>query len=94
MKKLNEKDILLQQAIERDMRFAVHELIQQQIDVVEKLMERHAHLVTEPVRYNFCCGLIDQLRTHAGSIFIANGWAAAPQKCDGDAINFFTSDEP
>jgi hypothetical protein len=78
MKPLNETTVWAKEKLERDHRLAVQMMIQQQIDTVAGMMERHKELVKGPMHYNMCCGLIDQLKSHANAAFIADGHAAAP----------------
>ena len=88
MKPIDEKKVWSKEKLERDHRLAVMGMIQQQIDMVQGLMERHNELVKAPLHYNMCCGLLDQLKTHAVAAF-HDGGATAPQKPDGDNVTYF-----
>ena len=76
MKPLNELEVWSKEKLARDHRLAVMMMIQQQIDVVQELMERHKELVKAPLSYNMCCGLLDQLKTYSIGAFNDNGESA------------------
>ena len=88
MKPLDEKKVWAKEILARDHRLAVIMMIQQQIDVVQKLMERHQELVDAPLHYNMCAGLLDQLKTHSFAAF-NKGAGAATEKTDGATTPYF-----
>lgn len=88
MKPIDEKKVWSKEKLERDHRLAVMGMIQQQIDMVQGLMERHNELVKAPLHYNMCCGLLDQLKTHAVAAF-HDGGATAPQASTRDDVSYF-----
>jgi hypothetical protein len=88
MKPLNEQQVWSKEKLARDHRLAVIGMIQQQIDVVQGIMERHNELVKAPLHYNMCCGLLDQLKTHAVAAF-HDGEATAPQVTSGNSVPNF-----
>jgi len=89
MKPLDEKKVWAKEILARDHRLAVMMMIQQQIDTVQKLMERHQELVEAPLHYNMCAGLLDQLKAHSIAAFNNSG-AAAPEKPDGANTTYYT----
>jgi len=88
MKPLDEKKVWAKEIMARDHRLAVMMMIQQQIDVVQGLMERHQELVNAPLHYNMCAGLLDQLKTHSIAAFNNSG-ATAPETPDGVKTTYF-----
>ena len=88
MKPLDEKKVWAKEILARDHRLAVMMMIQQQIDTVQGLMERHQELVKQPLHYNMCAGLLDQLKAHAFAA-VNEGSAAAPIKPDGAGTPYF-----
>jgi hypothetical protein len=88
MKPLNEQQVWAKEKLARDHRLAVAMMIRQQIDMVGQLMERHKELVTSPMSYNYCAGLLEQLQAHAGSAFNEGG-ATAPMIPDGASPSYF-----
>jgi hypothetical protein len=87
MKPLNEVQVWSKEKLAADHRLAVMMMIQQQIDVVAGLMERHQELVKSPLSYNMCCGLMDQLKAHAMGAF--SGEAKAPETLEGVNTKYF-----
>ena len=88
MKRIDEKLVFSKEQLARDHRLAVMAMIQQQIDVVQGIMERHQELVKGPIHYNMCAGLIDQLKTHAVAAF-TEGIGTAPSTPDGVPTTYF-----
>ena len=88
MKRIDEKLVFSKEQLARDHRLAVMAMIQQQIDVVQGIMERHQELVKGPIHYNMCAGLIDQLKTHAVAAFTEGG-STAPSTPDGAPTTYF-----
>jgi len=88
MKRIDERLVFSKEQLARDHRLAVMAMIQQQIDVVQGIMERHQELVKGPIHYNMCAGLIDQLKTHAVAAFSDSG-ATAPSTPDGAPTTYF-----
>ena len=94
MKRIDEKAVFSKEQLARDHRLAVIAMIQQQIDVVQGIMERHQELVKGPIHYNMCAGLIDQLKAHSFAAYTADGDAVAPYRPDGAGFAHFQfSDE-
>jgi len=89
MKRIDEKVVFSKEQLARDHRLAVMAMIQQQIDVVQGIMERHQDLVKGPIHYNMCAGLIDQLKAHAIAAFTVDGGATAPITPDGAPTTYF-----
>jgi len=88
MKPLDEKKVWAKEILARDHRLAVVMMIRQQIDVVQGLMERHQELVEQPLHYNMCAGLLDQLQAHSFAAF-NEGSAAVPAIPDGVPTSYF-----
>ena len=89
MKPLDEKKVWAKEILARDHRLAVIMMIQQQIDVVQGLMERHQELVKAPLNYNMCAGLLDQLKSHSFAAFNEGAGAAVPEISDGCPTTYF-----
>jgi hypothetical protein len=88
MKPLDEKKVWAQEILEQDRRLAITMLIQQQIDIVANLMERHQDMVKSPLHYNMCCGLIDQLRAHSSAAMSEMGSTALPMMTEQNPTYF------
>jgi len=88
MKRIDERLVFSKEQLARDHRLAVMAMIQQQIDVVQGIMERHQELVKGPIHYNMCAGLIDQLKAHAVAAFNDSG-STAPSTPDGAPTTYF-----
>ena len=69
MKPLNEKEAFSKEILQDSYRHGVILMIDQQINIIQTLMEKHKDLVRSPLNYNVCCGIIDQLKMHSTSAF-------------------------
>jgi len=70
MKKFNIPQEYLKMADNEEKRASVTLAIDQQIQVLQRLIENNMELSQSPLTYNLVCGLIDQLKTYVPAIFI------------------------
>jgi hypothetical protein len=89
MKPLDAVKIFDELERKREHVMAIQMMLLQQIEVVEKIMERNSEHVVSPICYNACAGLFEQLKLHAFGSFMDHG-GSAPMIPDGSSAPYFT----
>ena len=77
MKLINEVEALKAIDNRAQRQLSLQLMINQQFDVIEKLLESNAQHVTSPMSYNACAGFLDQARAMAQAAFIDSSGAAS-----------------